>query len=293
VCLVVIGRYLPQFAVFEVLFGDRPALAAHSRLYQRLLVGDAVESTLRAEETLEDTFIVDFHRNVGLPALFLAQSDYESGVLSPEQEARFSEAAAVFLGELDAVSALELTEARTAQSEVVEGHPAMDLAGEGFHLVTLGGRTRLDDVAAHMFAQSAIAEGADVALLAHSDLSASRFPALAATGAACVVLHFLDVSPSRASLLHIRRLKRAAPLVRVGVVLWQPTATQDTRAPRLVSDSKKAEAMEIGADFCATSLEEALALAFTDAPVVAATEPVRKRRSRTSNLRVAPQRAAV
>jgi len=84
VCLVVVGRHIPQFQVFDVLFGDRPVLAPHSRLYQRLLVGDTVESTLRAEELLEEEFLADYHRDVGIPALLLAQSDYERGVLSAD-----------------------------------------------------------------------------------------------------------------------------------------------------------------------------------------------------------------
>lgn len=282
VCMVVIGRYLPQFAVFAVLLGDRPALAAHSRLYQRLLVGDAVESIMRAEESLEESFIAEFHRDVGLPALFLAQADHESGVLSTEQESRFCDAAFQVLQELEPIVALELQEARdpTGAPPDPVSSPPVPLPGHGFRLTTLGGRTRLDDVAARMFAQSAVVEGAEVTVLAYSDLAPDRISGIIGSGVGCVVLHFLDVAPSRASLLHVRRLKRAAPKLRVGVVIWQPMAEAGTPSPRQVTEHKKAEALEVGADFCATALDEALALAFRDEPARPLSEPARRRRSR-------------
>ena len=69
VCLVVLGRHVPQFEIFAVLFGDRPVLAPEARLYQRFLAGDAIESTFRAEEALEEVWLADYYRDVALPAL--------------------------------------------------------------------------------------------------------------------------------------------------------------------------------------------------------------------------------
>ena len=298
VCLVVVGRYIPQFAVFDVLFGDKPVLAAHSRLYQRLLVGDTAESTLRAEELLEDEFIADYHRDVGIPALLLAQADYERGALSQDQLTRFAVTADHLLTELDQVVADELSAARGAG----EGRASADrpdsgagavLAGADYRLVVLGGRTRLDDLAARMLAQAAISEGAQVTILSHADLTPSRFNGVTALDANCVVLNFLDIAPSRASLLHIRRLKRAAPLMRVGLVLWQGAIDlHDGAPPRRVAPEKLAEITEIGADFHATSMEEALALAFQDKAPRPATEPVKKARRRATRMVASPPTVA-
>ncbi len=44
VCLVVLGKYVPQFQVLYVLLGDEPVLEPHARLYQRLLAMDRAES---------------------------------------------------------------------------------------------------------------------------------------------------------------------------------------------------------------------------------------------------------
>ena len=288
VCLVVVGRYIPQFAVFDVLFGDQPVLAAHSRLYQRLLVGDTVETTSRAEETLEEETIADYHRDVGIPAILLAQADYARGVLSQDQLTRFADAAEHLLTELDPVVTEELAEANAAiaaqndsDADTPDRGAKTELAGAGQRLIILGGRTRLDDVAAGMLAQAAASEGAQVSVLSHADLTPSRFGEVTGLQASCVVLNFLDTAPSRASLLHIRRLKRAVPHLRVGLVLWQSSIIlDDGSAPRRVSTEKLAEIEEIGADFCATSMEEALALSFQDTAPRAATEPTKKAKRR-------------
>ena len=282
VCLVVVGRYIPQFEAFDVLFGDRPVLAAHSRLYQRLLVGDTVESTLRAEEILEDQYLSDYHRDVGIPALILAQADYERGVLSPSQENRFADAAGQFLAELDPIVEVERAEPADADDTGDDVPVATSSPGDAYRLVVLGGRTRLDDVSAQMLGQAAAADGAIVDVFSHRDLTPSRFARIAGTGADCVILSFLDVAPSRASLLHIRRLKRASPRMRVGLAIWQSTGA-DSAAPseRRVSEAKLAEIMEIGADFCATNLDEVLAQAFRDDEPRALTEPATKPRRRT------------
>ena len=280
VCLVVVGRYIPQFQVFDVLFGDRPVLASHSRLYQRLLVGDTVESTLRAEELLEEDLLADYHRDVGIPALLLAQSDYERGVLSTDQQNRFADTANHLLDELDAVvlEELALTQVTPAQSaeQTHESAEKSPQPGAAFRLAVLGGRTRLDDVAARMFGQAAATEGANVLVLSHTDLTPSRFANVTASDADCVILNFLDTDPSRASLLHIPRLKRAAPQMRIGLILWQSVDEPDE--PHRASAEKLAEIMDIGADFCATSMADALRLAFLDDAPRPAPKPTKKPR---------------
>lgn len=288
VCLVVVGRYIPQFAVFDVLFGDKPVLAPHSRFYQRLLVGDTLESTLRAEEVLEEETIADFHSEVGIPAMLLAQGDYARGVLSQDQLTRFADSADLVLAELEQAVTDEVNEAASEfamQADETADDPdnAANTAfrGQGQQIVLLGGRTRLDDVAARMLGQAAATEGAQATVLSHTDLTPSKFSAFASLTAHCVVLSFLDISPSRASLLHIRRIKRAAPHLRVGLVLWQSSVDLNDGAPALrVANEKLAEIDEIGADFCATSMSEALRLMFEDAAPRPATEATIKTKRR-------------
>jgi predicted PurR-regulated permease PerM len=260
VCLVVLGRYLPQFEVFDILFGDEPVLAPHVRLYQRLLTGEVVESASRAEEALETGYLADFHQEVGIPALLLAQNDYDRGVLSQAQEERIGGSATLLIDALDPVVADELEEAGAGKEPLI---------GTGMQIMVSGGRSRLDDVAARMLGQALAAEGAIVTAVARGDLMAKAVIGTEVSGPSCLVLSFLDPNPTRASLLIVRRIKRAMPGLRVGIVIWHmPDALAGSsglhRAPLTAEGRALREAAEIGADFAVTSMEAAKAAAFAD-----------------------------
>lgn len=297
VCLVVLGRHIPQFELFDILFGDEPMLVPHARLYQRLLAGDVVEATFRAEEALETMYLAEYYRDVGIPALLMAQNDLARGVLTPEQERRLADVALSMVDNLDDIVTEELDEQRSPATDPVkpgtsgaEPPPAIrngPLGGEGFRVTCIGGRSRLDDIAAAMLSQAMAAEGAVTARLSHSDLAPAQFRETTAGAKDCLILVFLDPVPSRASLLHIRRIKRAVPAVRVGVVIWQMPKALDidtglTRRILPVAPEKLTEAEEIGADFAVTDLETAVKGAFSTAPP-RKVEPPGKRRPRLTN----------
>ena len=76
----------------------------------------------------------------------------------------------------------------------------------GLKVACIGGRSHIDDVAAEMLAQALMANGAETHAYQHSDLAPTRIEALDVASMDCLILNFLDPAPSRASLLHIRRL---------------------------------------------------------------------------------------
>ncbi|AZL58548.1 AI-2E family transporter [Tabrizicola piscis] len=260
VCLVVLGRYLPQFEVFDILFGDEPVLAAHSRLYQRLLSGDTVESVTRAEEALEKEFLADFYQTVGLPALLLAQADYDRGVLTQAQELGIAGSARRFVRALEPVVVEE-----RAESDLETGPESQ----EAIRIIVAGGRSNLDDVAAQMLAQALAAQGATVTALRRADLIATSALRDEDPPPRCVVLNFLDPNPARASLLIVRRIKRAMPELRVGAVIWaMPDSLVDAssrgRGQGRTGATAKSELESIGTDFIATTMDEAMSMALAD-----------------------------
>ncbi len=230
VCLVVLGRHVPQFELFDILFGDEPVLSPHARLYQRWLAGDTLETTFRAEEALEDAFLSDYYRDTALPALMLAQADWSRGVLTTAQETQVAEVAMTMVQDLHAVVEDELESARSDTPDA--DAPLEPLIGEGRRILCIGGRSALDDASAAILAQSLAAEGAEASFARHTDLTPARVARLDLAQRDTVVLSFLDPSPSRASLLHLRRLKRDYPHLRVGVAIWQMPDTLARRAPR-------------------------------------------------------------
>lgn len=277
VCLVVLGRHMPQFELFDILLGDEPALAPHSRLYQRLLVGDVAEAAVLAEEALETQFLSEFYRDTGIPALQIAQHDHLRGVLKSEQQTRLAGAVQQMVANLSDAAEEEVVEAQKADADP----QGTALDGAGFRVLCMGARSDLDDAAAAMLAQVLRTHGAGASFQTHHDLTLANFEALSAAGLNCVIFSFLDTEPSRASFLHIRRIKRAMPGLRVGVVIWQDTPEetdkgQDSGMLPPVTEATLQQAREIGADFAVRSMDDACKAAFTEAPAVPLTPRPRR-----------------
>lgn len=278
VCLVVLGRHIPQFEFFSILFGDEPALSPHSRLYQRLLSGDVHESTARAEEAIEDVYLAEYYRDVAIPALQLAQLDFNRGMLTSAQEERIAETALRMVRELDPLVEEErkLAEREAAASDHdSEGEAGQEaktvldngiLDGLGRSVIVIGGRSRLDDVAAALVGQALEAEGASTTVMPVSATSAGEISTVAATEGETVLLSFLDGTQTRAMALQIRRLKRAAPSKRVGLLIWPSIDASVDGAPLFapVAEQVLQQALAQGADFAVTSLEDAVVAAFVD-----------------------------
>lgn len=273
VCLVVLGRHLPQFELFDILLGDEPALAPHSRLYQRLLVGDVDEATILAEEALETLYLAEFYRDTGIPAVQIAQHDHARGVMTTDQQIRLAASMQQMVADLSDAAEEEVLEARKDPDD-----PNLTkLDGTGFRILCVGGRSGLDDVAAAMLAQVLTTHGAAASFQSHTDLTRANFEVIAAVAYDCLILNFLDSEPSRASFLHIRRIKRAMPGLRVGVVIWQTSRDVSDKAAQSlgslssmppVAEGTLQQAREIGADFAVTSMDATRKEAFMAVPAI-------------------------
>jgi predicted PurR-regulated permease PerM len=75
VCLILMGRYVPQLNFLEVLLGDEPVLPVEAHFYQRLLALDQDEATTIAESYLKEKPLGSLYDNVVIPALAMAEQD--------------------------------------------------------------------------------------------------------------------------------------------------------------------------------------------------------------------------
>ena len=93
VCLVVLGRHLPQLQFLEVLLGSAPVLPPDVKFYQRLLAGDTEEAARVAEEYRQERTLADAYDKVLVPALAFADQDRMRGALDRERWTALAEAA--------------------------------------------------------------------------------------------------------------------------------------------------------------------------------------------------------
>ena len=58
VCLVVLGRYVPQLSFLHILLGDEPVLSVEAQVYQRLLAMDQLEAQTIVNQFLKGKSLV-------------------------------------------------------------------------------------------------------------------------------------------------------------------------------------------------------------------------------------------
>ena len=153
VCLVVLGRYVPQLHFLYLLLGNAPALTPPERFYQRMLAGDALEGAEIGVEYAATHGIQRFHQDVALVALQLAEADRRRAVLSTERaEAVSSTMREVFSRIQDFQDPRPAIERGTGD-EGGNGDGRSVLWGEAA-VLCVGARTPLDTALAALLAQA-------------------------------------------------------------------------------------------------------------------------------------------
>ena len=112
VCLLVLGRYVPQLSFLHILLGDDPVLEPQARLYQRLLAMDQTEAQSVVDAFLKEHPLIDIYDQVLIPALSLAEQDRHRGAIDGSRE-EF-----LFLSINDIIAELSAYQAAAAPREV-------------------------------------------------------------------------------------------------------------------------------------------------------------------------------
>jgi predicted PurR-regulated permease PerM len=79
VCLIVLGRHVPQLRFLHVLLGEDAELAPEAKFYERMLAMDQNEAHSIADRFLSKRPLIDFYDSVLLPALGLVEQDRHRG----------------------------------------------------------------------------------------------------------------------------------------------------------------------------------------------------------------------
>ncbi len=234
VCLIVLGRHVPQLNFIYVLLGDQPALTPAQRFYQRMLAGDLDEIAFDAEQILKKQSLVGYFDEVALPGLVMAQEDARRGRFGGERLTAMRQLVEALLDDLD--------DAEPGHPQQHEGGrpadtlpdlpvlPPQDLRREWRStapVLSIGLRNPLDHAAAQILAHLAASHGVGARVLAAEDVGPARIAALDLSEARLAVLSNLDAAraPAHVRLL-IRRLRRRKPDLGVLIGAWGETGRE-------------------------------------------------------------------
>jgi hypothetical protein len=241
VCLVVLGRHVPQLQFLNVMLGNEPVLTPVETFYQRILANDPEEATEQAEEFAKSSSLSEFFDEVAIPALARAQADSDRGALPFEDRATFASAIANMVE--------NLLEDEDAAPEHAADPMQKALAG----IVCVAGRNELDEAAALLLAnvmrlERHIGIGAPLPADALS-ADTAYVPFFKDSSVVCLSL-ISTSSPARARFL-VRRIRRRAPRARILIGFWGSRT-------REVASEEMARAISVQA--VAFSLRDAVAM---------------------------------
>jgi len=246
VCLVVIGRYVPQLEFLGVLLGSDPVLAPEERLYQRLLAGNLEEAVEIAEDYVDECSSREFYDNVAIPALRLAENDRQRSTTDTNYRRLVADTAVCVVREIED----NVREKASSPVEPADGTSDARLPSTAAErppsVLCLAGRTELDRAAAEMMAQVLEERGAGTRVLPPIAVSQGALGQLDLQGVDVVCLSYLHPQPQVYARYICRRLRRRAPHLKLVVCCWNLAA-----ATGQTEDLKK----QMAADAVFASLE--------------------------------------
>ena len=242
VCLVVMGRYIPQLEFFSVLLGDEPALEPHVAYYQRLLARDQDEAeglvrthakTAPAEQVFDDLLV---------PSLNYVKRDHERELLSDEDDEfvlRVTREIIEDLGERQATQARE--------DAAADGAPAKTPTSEKVLVMGFPARDQADGLALEMLAHTLDPNKWQMEILSN-DMLVSQMVSLAEERKPAI---FCIASLPPGGMSHTRylckRLRGQLPDLKIVVGRWGQKAG---------AEEIEGVLHEAGADLVATTLLE-------------------------------------
>jgi predicted PurR-regulated permease PerM len=145
VCIVVLGRYVPQLSFLHTLLGTDAELSTEALFYERLLAMDQREAHAIANRFLETKPLVELYDSVLIPALALVEQDRHQGLLDDIRSNFFF----LSIGELVA----ELTDYHPKETSTPTHSYPRRHNQEDFAVVCISASDQADELTTHMLVQ--------------------------------------------------------------------------------------------------------------------------------------------
>jgi predicted PurR-regulated permease PerM len=239
VCLVALGRHIPEMQFITVLFGDEPVVTTDVAIYQRLLKGDETGARAVLEEYVKEHAAADMHEEVLLPVLARARRDATRGSLTADESVFIAGAVRRIVEDLE-------TEVLRAVRARDEGERAVATAS--LRVLACPARDDVDAAALRLLASRVLDDGVRLDVTEPGTLTAEVLERVAATEPGVVVV----VAVAQPALAHarylIKRVRARFPDLPLVAACWSPPDDADEACAAL---------LDAGASDVATTLAEA------------------------------------
>ena len=233
VCLVVMGRYVPQFAFLNIMLGDEPVLSIQDRMYQRLLARDQEEAAALAEEYVAETGLAAVYEDVLVPALTLAERDRHNGTLSDERAQFVFDSMRTLIEDLSEPVA---ERADTSESGLeLRPENRLDPSDEPVTVCIVPARDEADELVGLMFARCLRLRHVGAELVATGLLKSEALTRIEELKAEAVYISALPPAAVLHASAFCKRLRAKFPELKVIVALWQAEGEMQKGRSRLLA----------------------------------------------------------
>ena len=204
VCVVVVGRHIPQLRFLNLMLGVDPALPLGARMYQRLLSLEFREAAQLAEEYREEHGEAGLYEEMLIPALRLAERDRHDDAITPGVVRQIEEAVQRML---DGKKSADESPGRPATAAC----PSVCVASA---------RGGADDLAAQMLVRLLPAPEAALAARGHPQLATEVAEAIEKGCCELVLISALQRPAATHAEQLCRRMRQRYPALKIVVGLW-------------------------------------------------------------------------
>ena len=240
VCLVALGRHIPEMQFITVLFGDEPVVTTDVAIYQRLLKGDEPGARSVLEQYVKEHPAIDVDEAVLLPALARVRRDGTRGALTAEEATFIAGAIRRIVDDLEA-EALPAARERDESAPTVPTTPSL-------RALACPARDDVDAAALRLLAGRVRPDGVRLELVDPGTLTAEVLERVATSEPGVVVVASL-AQPGLAHARYVlKRLRARFPDLPLVAACWSPADDAEAACAAL---------LDAGASDIATTLGEA------------------------------------
>lgn len=226
VCLVVLGKYVPQLEFLDVILGDEQVLELPVRVYQRLLSLDQEDASDLLHAYRDEKGLQSVYDDVLIPALAMAERDRHTGTLGNESEVFIRQAMRDFIEELgDAQKKQNAATALGGESSSAVPIVSTPTAADSTVMVLcLPAQDEADEIVGLMLAQLLELEGQRAVAVSQVSLTGEVVELVAEHKPAAVCISSLPPAALAHSRYLCKRLSSRFPELHTVVGLWTSKA---------------------------------------------------------------------
>jgi predicted PurR-regulated permease PerM len=235
VCLMVIGKYVPQLSFLDILLGNEEVFEPKKRVYQRLLAGDQEEANELIEGYLEQMPLGEVYDTVLIPALAFAETHWQRGEINEDRHKLIFQSLKETVEELGErhqdIRAKETIKATEEPAD--ESDPLVSTNASSLCVLCLPARDEADEIAGQMLAQLLAVKGCVVEAVSVTALASEMVDLVEQRQADVVCISAMPPTAAAHARYLCKRLQGRFPDAHLIVGLWNATGDLNKMKERI------------------------------------------------------------